>query len=465
MDKVKVLVVGGGPGGYAAAFLAADLGLETVLVDCEANPGGVCLYRGCIPSKALLHAARIITEAKDAAAIGLAFSAPAVDVDKLRSWKDGIVRRLTGGLGMLAKQRKIRLIQGRAKFIDPHTVEIDGHGKLGFEHAIVATGSRPAPLPGIQLESERLWDSSDALALKNIPQSLLVIGGGYIGLEMGTLYAALGTRVTTVEMLPALLPGADKDLVDILSRRVRKNFEAVFLASKVAAIEEAPDGLKVLFEGRPEQLFENVLVAVGRKPNSAGLGLENTKVGIDERGFIVADDQARTAEPSIFAIGDVAGEPMLAHKASHEGRAAVRVIAGEDVRFAPKAIPGVVFTDPEAAWCGLTEAQAAKDERRIEVLRFPWAASGRALTLNRTDGMTKLIVEPGSGTVLGAGIVGAGAGDLIAEAALAVEAGITAKELAHVIHAHPTTSETLMEAAEILSGTCTHIYRPKHAQR
>jgi len=464
MDKAKVLVVGGGPGGYAAAFLAADLGLETTLVDLEANPGGVCLYRGCIPSKALLHAARVLTEAKDAAAIGIEFSAPTVDVGKLRSWKDGVVRRLVGGLGMLAKQRKILFIQGRAKFIDPHTVEIDGQGRLGFEYAIVATGSRPAALPGVTLESERLWDSTDALALEKIPKSLLVVGGGYIGLEMGTLYAALGSQVTTVEMLPALLPGADKDLVDILSRRIRKNFEAVYLNTKVGGIEETTDGLKVRFEGQPERVFENVLVAVGRKPNISGFGLENTKAVVDERGFIGTDNQGRTAEPSIFAIGDVAGEPMLAHKASHEGRVAARAIAGEDVSFAPKAIPGVVFTDPEAAWCGLTQTQAEGEGREVEVVRFPWAASGRALTLNRTDGMTKLIIDPKTELVLGVGIVGVGAGDLIAEAVFAVEAGAKASDIAHTIHAHPTTSETLMEAADIFYGTCAHIYRPKRGK-
>lgn len=471
MGKTKIVIIGAGPGGYAAAFMAADLGLEVVLVDTEAKPGGVCLYRGCIPSKALLHAARILTESQDAEALGIHFAEAEVDLDKLRSWKDGVVRKLTGGLEMLAKQRKINFVCGRAAFVDANTLSIelaDGEksaSRLIFEFAIIATGSRPAEWPYVDLKSERLWDSTSALALKTVPKSLLVIGGGYIGLEMGTVYAALGSKVTTVEMLPALLPGADKDLVDILIRKVRKAFHSVMLETKVTGIEEAAEGLKVTFEGKdvkePEQYFDNVLVAIGRKPNSSGLGLENTKADISEKGFIEIDNQGRTGEPSIFAIGDVAGEPMLAHKASHEGRVAARVIAGEHAVFLPKAIPAVVFTDPEVAWCGLTEAQAEKEGRAVEIVRYPWAASGRALTLNRTDGMTKLIVDPESEKILGVGIVGVGAGDLIAEATFAIETGAQAADLGSTIHAHPTTSETLMEAAEIFYGTCTHIYRPK----
>jgi len=377
--------------------------------------------------------------------------------------------QLTGGLGMLAKQRRIHFVCGRASFIDSNTLKIemaDGEkSTLIFEYAIIATGSRPAELPPMDLKSERLWDSTSALALPVVPKSLLVIGGGYIGLEMGTVYAALGSKVTTVEMLPALLPGADKDLVDILARRIHKAFHSVMLKTKVTGIHEAADGLKVAFEGKdakePEQFFNNVLVSIGRKPNSSGLGLENTKVIVREKGFIGIDNQGRTAEPTIFAIGDVAGEPMLAHKASHEGRVTARVIAGEHAVFAPKAIPSVVFTDPEVAWCGLTEAEAQKEGRSAEIVRYPWAASGRALTLNRTDGMTKLILDPESEKVLGVGIVGVGAGDLIAEAAFAVETGAKAADLEHTIHAHPTTSETLMAAAEVFYGTCTHIYRPK----
>lgn len=469
MGKTKIVVIGAGPGGYTAAFMAADLGLDVVLVDTEVQPGGVCLYRGCIPSKALLHAARILTESQDAEALGIHFSEAEVDLDKLRNWKDGVVRKLTGGLSVLAKQRKINFVCGRATFVDANTLSIelaDGEkSTLIFEYAIIATGSRPAEWPYVHFKSERMWDSTSALALKTVPKSLLVIGGGYIGLEMGTVYAALGTKVTTVEMLPALLPGADKDLVDILVRKVRKAFHSVMLGTKVTGIYEAADGLKVTFEGKdvkePEQHFDNVLVSIGRKPNSSGLGLENTKAKIDEKGFIEIDHQARTGEPSLFAIGDVAGEPMLAHKASHEGRVAARVIAGEHAVFSPKAIPAVVFTDPEVAWCGLTETEAKKEGRAVEIVRYPWAASGRAITLNRTDGMTKLILDPESEKILGVGIVGVGAGDLIAEAAFAIETGAQAADLGSTIHAHPTTSETLMEAAEIFYGTCTHIYRPK----
>lgn len=377
------------------------------------------------------------------------------------------MRKLTGGLGMLGKQRKLRFVQGRARFKNANSLEIEeksGNETLEFEHAILATGSSPAKLPHVELESPKLWDSTNALELKRVPKSLLVVGGGYIGLEMATLYAALGAEVTVVEMRPNLLPGADSDLSNILASRVKKICKDVLLETKVASIEEEGEGLKVRLEGKdladPERYFNTVLVSVGRKPNTAGLGLENTTVKLDEKGFVMIDAHRRSAEKSIFAIGDAAGEPMLAHKASHEGFVAAETIAGKDSRM-PRAIPGVVFTDPEVAWVGLTEESAREEKVDVEVVRFPWAASGRAISLNRTDGSTKLVLEPGSGKILGVGIVGPGAGDLISEGVLAVEKGLTAADLQHCVHPHPTLSETLMEAAEIFAGTATHIYRPK----
>ncbi|HJQ68981.1 MAG TPA: dihydrolipoyl dehydrogenase [Blastocatellia bacterium] len=469
MDSTQVVVIGGGPGGYAAAFMAADLGLQVALVDLERNPGGVCLYRGCIPSKALLHVAKLITESRHAANWGIEFADPKIDVDKLRAWKEGVVDRLTGGLGQLAKQRKVRFIQGRAKFIDANTLNIqtakNGESRLRFEHAIVATGSRPATAPGLALDSPRLLDSTTALDIKSVPKNMLVIGGGYIGLELGTVYAALGAEVSVVEMTPGLLPGADRDLVSILAKRVEKIFKAVMLSSKVVEMKEERDAVRVRFEGEAvkeaEQVYENVLVSVGRKPNSEGLGLENTKVEIDARGFVKVDAQRRTAEASIFAIGDVVGDPMLAHKATHEGRTAAEVIAGHKVAFEPNAIPAVVFTDPEIAWCGLTETEAKKENRAVTVARYPWGASGRAMTLDRIEGVTKLIIETETERVLGVGIVGVGAGELISEGVLAIEMGALASDVGMSIHPHPTLSETLMGAAEVFYGTSTDIYRPK----
>ena len=469
MNKTKVAVIGAGPGGYAAAFMAADLGMETTLIDPEANPGGVCLYRGCIPSKALLHAAKILNESQEAESIGIHFPKPNVDLAKLRDWKNGVVAKLVGGLGMLSKQRKISYVQGRAVFTDSNHVEITGKdgrtSVLEFETAVLATGSRPATLPNVKLESERLWDSTRALELKEVPKKLLVVGGGYIGLEMGSVYAALGSEVSVVEMLPNLLPGADRDLVSVLERRIKKAFKDIKLETKLAAIDESGDGLRVAFENKEgvktEEVFDAVLVSIGRKPNHENLGLEKTKVIVSKRGFVETDAQCRTADPSIFAIGDIAGEPMLAHKASHEGRAAAEVISGKDVRFEPAAIPAVVFTDPEIAWVGLTEAQAKEKGAAFEVYRFPWAASGRAISINRTDGATKILVDPLTEKILGVGIVGVGAGDMIAEAGLAMETGATVSDIAKTIHAHPTLSETVMETADMFHGTCSHIYRPK----
>jgi len=468
MITTQLVVVGGGPGGYAAAFLAADLGLRTALVDPEVNPGGVCVYRGCIPSKALLHVAKLVDESRQAKAWGIEFGEPRVDLDKLRAFKDNVVRRLTGGTGQLVKHRKVQYLQGVASIADPHTLAVtlaDGkEEQIKFEHAILATGSVPAIPPGLELKDPRVMDSTGALDLPEIPQSLLVIGGGYIGLELGTVYATLGSAVTVVEMTPGLLPGADRDLVDILARRVKQLMKSVLLNAKVISLQPDKHGIRVRFEGdvdAKEQTFSRVLVAVGRRPNSKIAGLEKTHVQVDRRGFIMVDEQRRTHEPSIFAIGDVVGEPMLAHKASHEGRVAVEVIAGENVAFAPRAIPAVVFTDPELAWAGLTETQAAKDNRRVTIAKFPWGASGRAITLDRTDGLTKLIFDPESDRLLGVGLVGPGAGELIAEGVLGIEMGANATDLKLSIHPHPTLTETMMESAEVFFGQATHVYRPK----
>jgi dihydrolipoamide dehydrogenase len=461
-------VLGAGPGGYAAAFLAADLGMQVTLIDREPNPGGVCVYRGCIPSKALLHAAKLLTEAKHASAWGLHFSEPRVDLDALRGWKDQVVGKLTSGTGQLGRLRKIKYIQGDATILDPKTFEVKtatGVERVEFTQAILATGSRPAMVPALRIDSPRIMDSTGALELRDIPKSLLVVGGGYIGLELGTVYAALGSKVTVVEMMPGLLPGADRDLVNVLAKRVETMCESVLLNTKVVALKEEADGLRVTFENadmqRREQVFDKVLVSVGRKPNSQIPGLDTTKVEIDARGFIKVDARRQTAEPTLWAIGDVAGEPMLAHKASHEGRAAVEAIHGEDVIFAPAAIPAVVFTDPELAWTGLTEDEAKKQGIPHEIAKFPWGASGRAMTLDRTDGLTKLVIEPATERVLGVGIVGAGAGELIAEGTLAIEMGAVASDLKLTIHAHPTLSETIMEAGEVFFGQATHSYRPR----
>lgn len=469
---VDLVVIGAGPGGYAAAFYAADLGMSVTLVDPEPNPGGVCLYRGCIPSKALLHVAKLLEEAKHAEAWGISFGEPRIDLDRLRGFKDKVVGQLTGGLGQLSKQRKVAYRQGTAAFRDASSLEITPVGDgtpetLTFDYAIIATGSRPATVPGLSLDSPRVMDSTAALELPDIPESLLVVGGGYIGLELGSVYAAAGSRVTVVEMTSGLLPGADRDLVSILAKRIESRYEAVLLDTKVVAMEEAGDRIGVVFEGEGlgdqsrERTFDRVLVSVGRKPNSAVPGLDRTRAQVNARGFIEVDERRMTAEPSIYAIGDVVGEPMLAHKASHEGRVAVESIAGERVAFEPLAIPAVVFTDPELAWCGLTEVDAQKQGRQVTVSRFPWGASGRALTLDRSDGLTKLIIDPETERILGVGIVGPGAGELIAEGVLAVEMGANATDLKMSIHPHPTLSETLMESAEVFFGQATHVYRPK----
>ncbi|MCI0515975.1 dihydrolipoyl dehydrogenase [candidate division KSB1 bacterium] len=467
--STQLVVIGAGPGGYTAAFLAADLGLEVTLIDPELNPGGVCLFRGCIPSKALLHVARLIRESQAAHAWGVEFSAPKIDLPRLRTWKENVVKKLTGGLGQLMKQRQIKFIQGRAIFLDAQTLaitEMNGaQSQLRFQHAILATGSRPATLPGLTSESDRILNSTSALDLVDLPKTLLIVGGGYIGLELGTVYAALGTQVSVVEMLPGLLPGADRDLVTVLQNRLKSHLHSIQVNTKVSDIKAVKEGLKVQFTDaanhQSDAVFEKILVSIGRKPNSENLGLEKTRIKLDPRGFVPVDAQRRTVEPSIFAIGDVAGEPMLAHKAAHEGRTAVEAIAGHKVAFEPRAIPAVVFTDPEIAWCGLTETQAKEQARTVEVVRFPWAASGRALTMDRTDGVTKLIIDPETERVLGVGIAGVGAGELIAEGVLAIEMAAVATDLQLTIHPHPTLSETLMESAEMFFGQSTHVYRKK----
>jgi len=467
-NSTQLAVIGAGPGGYAAAFLAADLGMKVTLIDPEPNPGGVCLYRGCIPSKALLHAARVLTEAREAANWGIEFPSPKIDINKLRAWKDGVVKKLTGGLGQLSKQRAVTYVRGEAALLSPKSLAIRSNQgaeqRLAFDHAILATGSRPASIPGVPAGSPRVLDSTSALEIADVPKTLLVVGGGYIGLELGTVYAALGTAVSVVEMMPGLLPGVDRDLVSPLAKRMDKILLSVMLSTKVAEMKEEKNGVRVKFEGAAApaeaQVFDKVLVSVGRKPNSGVPGLDKTKVQVDARGFVKVDLQRRTAEPSIYAIGDVAGEPMLAHKASHEGRTAVEAVAGRKVAFEPWAIPAVVFTDPEIAWCGLTEEQAQKENRTVKVARFPWGASGRAMTLDRTEGVTKLIIDPESDRVLGVGIVGVGAGELIAEGVLAVEMAALASDVKLSIHPHPTLSETIMEAAEVFFGQSTHVYRP-----
>lgn len=464
-----VVVLGAGPGGYAAAFKAADLGLDVTLVDADENPGGTCLYRGCIPSKALLHVARVIQETKELEHFGVHYAEPRIDVARLRAATEGVVQRMTGGLGQLSKARKITYLQGRGNFLDSTTLRVHrtdgGQQDLSFEHCILATGSRPAIVPDLMPESDLIMTSTDALEVPDIPRRLLVIGGGYIGLELATVYAALGSRVTVVEMLPHLLNGADRDLVKPLHKRMESMCENLYLEAKVTAVTAKADGVSVTIEGdsvdERQQTFDRMLVSVGRKPNSSGIGLDKTRVTVNGRGFVEAGTQMRTSDPHILAIGDVAGEPMLAHKGTREGIVAAEIVAGIRSGFDAQCIPAVVYTDPEVAWVGLTETEAKEQDIEVEVERFPWAASGRATTFNRTEGVTKLIVDPATERVLGMGIVGVGAGELIGEGALAIELGALASDLALTIHPHPTVSETLMESAELVEGPSTHLFRPK----
>lgn len=467
--KTQLAVIGGGPGGYAAAFLAADLGMNVTLIDLEKNPGGVCLYRGCIPSKALLHVAKLIHEAEEAKKWGVEFGEPKIDINKLRGFKDGVVNKLTGGLGQLCKQRKVNYINGRASFINSNSLSIakaDGTvEEVTYDKAILATGSIPATVPGFPTDSPRIMDSTSALEITDVPKRLLVIGGGYIGLELSTVYASLGSKVTVVEMLPGLLPGADRDMVAVLERRLKTILDKVYTETKVVELKDTGSSVAVKLEGKnvsePEQTFDKVLVSIGRKPVTTGLGLENTNVKVNQRGFVVVDKQLRTDDPSIYAIGDIVGGAMLAHKAAAEGKIAVEAILGHKVAFEPNAIPAVVFTDPELAWAGLTETEAREKGIKVEVSKFPWGASGRATTLDRNDGMTKLIIEPETERILGVAIVGVGAGDMIAEGTLAIEMGAVVKDLELTIHPHPTLSETMMFAAELFYGRATDMYRPK----
>ena len=464
---VPLVVLGGGPGGYAAAFLAADLGMEVAIVERDERLGGTCLLRGCIPSKALLHVGRVLAESRELDAWGIELGKPRIKLDALRARKDKVIATLTGGLSQLARRRNVRLIHGQARFTGSGSMEVvgaEGTQTLTFDHCILASGSRPARIPAFDLPTPRVMDSTSALELQEIPESLLVIGGGYIGLEMGTVYAELGAKVSVVELTDGLLPGADRDLVKPLQTRLEKLFETIHLKTKVLGLEEKKKAILVRFEG-PEGPFERefarVLVAVGRRPNSDGLGLESTGVKLTPKGFVEVDDRQRSADPRILAIGDVCGEPMLAHRASHQGKVAVEALHGEPALFAPRCIPAVVFTDPEIAWAGLTEQEAKAAGREVEVSRYPWAASGRAQALGRTEGLTKLLVDPETDTVLGVGIVGAGAGELIAEGALAIEMAASARDLAETIHAHPTLGETVAFAAENHFGTATEIYRPR----
>ncbi len=470
---IPVVVLGGGPGGYAAAFLAADEGLEVALVEAEPRLGGTCLLRGCIPSKALLHVAKVLGEAHELSQDwGVEFNAPKIDVDKVRARKDKVIETLTGGLAQLAKRRKVKVIRARGTFENSSTLLLEGNdpsipegGKLTFDYCVVATGSVPAMPPAFNIGSSRVMDSTGALALADIPNRLLVIGGGYIGLEMGTVYASLGSKVTVVEWTDGLLPGADRDLVVPLHKRLKKLFEdRIYLNTKVGSVAEIDNQVEVTFEGPGKfghERFDRVLVSVGRRPVSQGLGLENTTVQVNQRGFVVCDKQQRTSDPHILAIGDVAGDPMLAHKASHEAKVAIESILGQPAEFDKAAIPAVVFTDPEIAWAGLTEDQAKRDNRKVDIEVYPWAASGRAQALGRTEGFTKWLVDPESHRVLGCGIVGSGAGELIAEAVLAIEMGCEVRDITESIHPHPTLSETLMNAGEVHFGTATEIYKPK----
>ncbi|MGE0481642.1 MAG: dihydrolipoyl dehydrogenase [Phycisphaerae bacterium] len=463
-EEIDLLVIGGGPGGYVAAFKAADLGVRTALVDEAALLGGVCLREGCIPSKALLHVAHVIEKAHDLGNFGVSFKSPAIDVEKLRGWKQAVVEKLCGGIKTLAGKRNVRIVRGRAKFEDSRTVRVEGAdtGRIKFKNCIIATGSRPKRLPESLVPADCVLDSTGALELPDIPQTLLVIGGGYIGLELGQVYAALGSKVTVVEMLDRILTGADDDLVRVLEARLRKQFDAIHVGAKLEGARRTPRGIEVAFAkgGEKHKLtFDRVLASVGRQPNSDNLGLENTKVKVNERGFIEVDATRHTTDKRIFAIGDVAGDPMLAHKASREGIVAAEVIAGHHAAFDAEAIPAVVYTSPELAWCGLTEAEAKQKGLQYKVGKFPWGASGRAIAMGRPEGVTKIIADAKSKQILGVGIVGDNAGDLIAEAVLAMEMGAEPDDLAMTIHPHPATSETIMEAAEGVFGSAIHTAR------
>ncbi len=468
----EVLVFGAGPGGYSAAFRAADLGMKVVLVDRGERLGGVCLNVGCIPSKALLHAAKVIAETKEMSANGLSFAEPQIDIDKLRGWKEGVVKRLTGGLAGLAKQRKVEVVRGTGVFTSMNQVQVtadDGSVKtVSFEQAIIAAGSEAVSLPFIPNDDPRVIDSTGALELDDVPQRLLVLGGGIIGLEMATVYSELGAQITVVELMDQLIPGADKDIVTPLTKRITKQYQNIYLKTKVTAVEAADDGLRVRFEGAgaPEtETFDKVLVAVGRRPNGRAIGAENAGVRVDEHGYIQVDKQQRTNVPHIFAIGDIVGQPMLAHKATHEGKVAAEVAAGKTSFFDAKVIPSVAYTDPEVAWAGVTENEAKAAGVKYGKGVFPWAASGRSLSLGRDEGITKVLFDESTDRIIGCGIVGPNAGDLIAEAAIAIEMGADAADIGLTIHPHPTLSETIGMAAEAFEGTITDLYLPKKKKK
>jgi len=467
----EVLVLGAGPGGYTAAFRAADLGKKVVLIERHATLGGVCLNVGCIPSKALLHAAKVVTEAEEMSHYGVEFGKPKIDLDKLRAWKEGVVGRLTKGLAGLAKQRKVATIQGVGKFESPNQIAVEtaeGVKRISFDACIIAAGSRVARIPGFPYDDARLMDSTGALTLADIPRRLLVIGGGIIGLEMACVYDALGAKVTVVEMADGLIPGADRDLIRPLTKRIEKRYEAIYLNTKVAKLEAKSEGLLATFEGEvkpQQQMFNRVLMAVGRRPNGADIGAERAGVAVDARGYIPVDKQQRTNVPHIFAIGDVCGEPMLAHKATHEAKVAAETIAGNKVAFDAMTIPSVAYTDPEVAWMGLTETEAKKQGISYDKASFPWAASGRALSIGREEGATKLLYDKATKRILGAGIVGVNAGELIAELVLALEMGADMEDIGLTIHPHPTLSETPFFAAEMALGSITDLYAPGKPQK
>ncbi|MDP2143431.1 MAG: dihydrolipoyl dehydrogenase [Gallionella sp.] len=464
----EVVVLGAGPGGYTAAFRAADLGKQVVLIEKHASLGGVCLNVGCIPSKALLHVAKIINEAEEVSHHGVTFGKPKIDIDQVRGWKESVITKLTGGLMALAKQRKVQVVRGTGKFTSPNSIEVEtAEGKkiITFDNAIVAAGSSVARIPGFPYDDERIIDSTGALALKDVPKRMLVIGGGIIGLEMATVYEALGAKISVVELMDQLMPGADKDMVKPLHTRIAKRYEAIMLKTKVTKIEATKSGMKVTFEGEQApaepQVYDKVLMAVGRRPNGREIAAEAAGLVVNERGFIPVDKQMRTNVPHIFAIGDIVGDPMLAHKAVHEGKVAAENIAGHKAFFEPMTIPSVAYTDPEVAWMGLTETQAKAQGIAYEKGVFPWAASGRALSIAREEGSTKVLLDPDTRRILGAGIVGVNAGELIAEAVLALEMGADMEDIGLTIHPHPTLSETFNFAAEMAEGTITDLMPPR----
>lgn len=463
----EVVVLGAGPGGYTAAFRAADLGKKVVLIERYATLGGVCLNVGCIPSKALLHAAKVITEAEDVESHGIVFGKPQIDINKLRTWKESVIGKLTKGLKALAKQRKVEVVHGTGKFVTPHLIQVetaDGRKTVSFDHCIIAAGSSVTRIPGFPYDDPRLIDSTGALQLQDVPEHLLIIGGGIIGLEMATVYSALGSKISVVEWMDQLIPGADPDLVKPLHRRIKKRYEAIYLKTKVTRIEANESGLTVTFEGEsaPEaQTYDRILMAVGRRPNGRNIGAENIGIHVDERGFIPVDQQLRTNLPHIFAIGDIVGEPMLAHKATYEGKLAAEIIAGHKAIFDARTIPSVAYTDPEIAWMGLTEKEAIKQGIDYEKASFPWAASGRAISMAREEGLTQLLLDKQTRRILGAGMVGINAGELIAETVLALEMGADMEDISLTIHPHPTLSETVLFAAEMAEGTITDLYIPK----